>query len=52
MAIPTSIISTAIKRNTTKYVFFRILKTEMFYVQEDNYKIIDDLIKAIDDYIY
>ncbi|MDD6388809.1 MAG: IS3 family transposase [Bacilli bacterium] len=26
--------------------FFGLLKTEMFYDQEDNYKIIDDLIKS------
>ena len=32
--------------------FFGILKTEIFYDQEDNYKTLDDLIKAIDDYIY
>ena len=32
--------------------FFGILKTEMFYDQESNYNSIDDLIKAIDDYIY
>ena len=32
--------------------FFGILKTEMFYEQEANYKTLDDLIKAIDDYIY
>ena len=32
--------------------FFGILKTEMFYEQEDNYETLDDLIKAIDDYIY
>lgn len=39
--------------------FFGILKTEMFYDQEDNYKTLEDnyktledLIKAIDDYIY
>ena len=32
--------------------FFRILKTEIFYDQEDNYKTLNDLIKAIDDYIY
>ena len=32
--------------------FFGILKTEMFYEQEDKYKTLDDLIKAIDDYIY
>ena len=32
--------------------FFGILKTEMFYNQEDNYKTIDDLINAIKDYIY
>ena len=31
--------------------FFGILKTEMFYDQEDNYKTLDDLIKAIDDSI-
>ena len=31
--------------------FFGLLKTEMFYNQEDNYKTLDDLIKAIDDYI-
>ena len=32
--------------------FFGILKTEMFYNQEDNYKTIADLINAIKDYIY
>ena len=32
--------------------FFRILKTEMFYDQEDNYKTLNDLIKGIDNYIY
>ena len=32
--------------------FFGILKTEMFYDQEDQYKSLDDLKKAIDDYIY
>ena len=32
--------------------FFGILKTEMFYNQEDNYKTIDDLINAIKNYIY
>lgn len=32
--------------------FFGLLKTEMFYDQEDNYKTIDDLINAINDYIY
>ena len=32
--------------------FFGILKTEMFYDQEDNYKTIDDLINAIKEYIY
>ena len=32
--------------------FFGILKAEMFYDQEDNYKSLDDLITAIDDYIY
>ena len=31
--------------------FFVILKTEMFYGQEDNYKTIDELIIAIDEYI-
>ena len=31
--------------------FFGILKTEMFYGQEESYQTIDDLIKAIDDYI-
>ena len=32
--------------------FFGLLKTEMYYDQEDEYKTIDDLIKAIEDYIY
>ena len=32
--------------------FFDILKTEMFYDKESNYKTLDDLIKAIDDHIY
>lgn len=32
--------------------FFGILKTEMFYDQESNYKSIDELIKAINEYIY
>jgi len=32
--------------------FFGLLKTEMFYDQEDKYKTIDDLINAINDYIY
>ena len=32
--------------------FFGLLKTEMFCDQEDSYKTLDDLIKAIDDYIY
>ena len=32
--------------------FFGLLKTEMFYDQEYKYKTLDDLIKAIDDYIY
>ena len=32
--------------------FFSIIKTEMFYDQEDNYKTLDELIKAIDNYIY
>lgn len=31
--------------------FFGILKTEMFYDQEDQYESIDDLTKAIEDYI-
>lgn len=31
--------------------FFGILKTEMFYGQEDKYKTTDELIKAIDEYI-
>ena len=31
--------------------FFGLLKTEMFYEQENNYKTIDELISAIDDYI-
>ena len=31
--------------------FFGILKPEMFYDQEKNYKTINDLIRAIDDYI-
>ena len=31
--------------------FFGLLKTEMFYEQEDQYKSIDDLTKAIEDYI-
>ncbi len=32
--------------------FFGLLKTEMFYDQEDKYKTIDDLKNAIEDYIY
>ncbi len=32
--------------------FFGLLKTEMFYGIEDNYKTIDNLIKAINNYIY
>ena len=32
--------------------FFGILKTEMFYDQEDKYETLDDLINAIKDYIY
>ena len=32
-------------------IFFGLLKTEMFYAQEDKYKNIDELIIAIDDYI-
>ena len=31
--------------------FFGLLKTEMFYDQEDKYKTLDELILAIDDYI-
>ena len=31
--------------------FFGLLKTEMFYEQEDKYKNTDELILAIDDYI-
>ena len=31
--------------------FFGLLKTEMFYDQEDKYKTMDELISAIDDYI-
>ena len=31
--------------------FFGLLKTEMFYDQEDKYQNIDELILAIDDYI-
>ena len=31
--------------------FFGILKTEMFYEQEDAYKTLDELIAGIDDYI-
>ena len=31
--------------------FFGLLKTEMFYDQEDKYKTLDELIVAIDDYI-
>jgi putative transposase len=31
--------------------FFGLLKTEMFYDQEDNYRNTDELIKAIDEYI-
>ena len=32
--------------------FFGLLKTEMFYDQENCYETLDDLIKVIDDYIY
>lgn len=32
--------------------FFGILKTEMFYDQEDNYKTLNDLITAINNYIH
>ena len=32
--------------------FFGILKTELFCDQEDNYKTLDESIKAIDNYIY
>lgn len=31
--------------------FFGILKTEMFYEQEDKYETLDDLIKATNEYI-
>ena len=31
--------------------FFWLLKTKMFYDQEDKYKTLDELILAIDDYI-
>ncbi|MCI8569552.1 MAG: IS3 family transposase [Bacilli bacterium] len=31
--------------------FFEVLKTKMFYDQEVNYKTLDELILAIDDYI-
>ena len=30
--------------------FFNLLKTEIFYDQEDNYKTLDEMILAIDDY--
>lgn len=32
--------------------FFGLIKTEMFYEQEYKYKDLNDLSKAIDDYIY
>jgi len=32
--------------------FFGILKTEMYYDQEDNYKTLEDLWESIDEYIY
>lgn len=32
--------------------FFGFLKTEMFYGQEDKYKTVNDLINAINEYIY
>ena len=32
--------------------FFGLLKTEMFYEQEHLYKDTDELIKAIDEYVY
>ena len=32
--------------------FFGLLKIEMFYDREQNYKNIDELSKAIDEYIY
>ena len=32
--------------------FFGILKTEMFYDQENKYNSLEELINAIDDYIY
>ena len=37
--------------NSVMENFFGLLKTEMFYDQEDKYKNIDELIVAIDDYI-
>ena len=33
-------------------ILFGKLKTEMFYDLEDKYETLDDLIKAIDEYIY
>ena len=32
--------------------FFGLLKSEMFYEQEKNYKTLEELEKAIEDYIY
>ena len=67
MAVSTPVLSTKLKNhriiqsisrkgnsmdNGMVENFFDILKTEMFYDQESNYKTLDDLIKAIDDYIY
>ena len=67
MAVSTPVLSTKLKNhriiqsisrkgnsmdNGMVENFFGILKTEMFYDQESNYKTLDDLIKAIDDYIY
>ena len=37
--------------NSVMENFFGLLKTEMFYDQEEKYKNIDELILAIDDYI-
>lgn len=31
--------------------FFELLKSEMFYQQEENYKILEELEKAIEEYI-
>ena len=39
------------RKNGMMENFFGLLKTEMFYDQEDKYKTLDELIIAIDDYI-